>query len=99
MVGHPNTTIVNLILSIIIDIIGMLTYLFPIPFVGEVFDVIWAPISGFLIYRIYGRRRMFGIIGTVEELLPLTDLIPTATLIWLYLFFFKRDEAPPESPS
>jgi len=84
-----NATKNKLIFSIIIDIIGMGSYLIPI--IGEFLDLIWAPISGILIKIIYGDN-FFVIFGTAEELLPFTDIIPTATICWFYYYFREKEE-------
>jgi len=72
----------SLIYALIIDAIGMLTYLVPVA--GDIVDFIWAPISGILIYFLF--RRNLGVIGGtagfIEELMPQTDIIPTATILW-----------------
>lgn len=69
------------VISVIIDIIGMATYL--IPGIGEFADTVWAPIQGVLMYILY--RNLIGSgIGIAEELLPMTDAVPSATLMWLY---------------
>lgn len=79
----------KLVISLIIDAIGMATYL--IPSLGETSDVIWAPISGaacFLLYR--GKLGLVGgLAAATEEFLPFTDIIPSLTLVWLmrYVFF------------
>ena len=41
----------------------------------------WAPVSAWLIKQIFDDS-LFSTLGLLEELLPLTDLIPTATLCW-----------------
>ena len=40
-----------LVASLIIDFIGILSYLLPI--LGELFDIPWAPISGLLVKNLY----------------------------------------------
>lgn len=74
----------KLILSIIFDFIGMLSYIFP--GIAETTDIIWAPISGLLLVAMYKGTtgKVAGIIGTLEELLPFTDIIPTFTITWFY---------------
>lgn len=73
----------NLALCIILDIIGYAS--FSIPFLGEFSDVIWAPLSGLIFYRLFGGK--MGLFGGgfsfLEELLPFTDFIPTFTISWL----------------
>ena len=39
------------VVSVIIDFIGVLSYLIPI--IGELFDIPWAPISGLLVKHLY----------------------------------------------
>ncbi|KDN56251.1 hypothetical protein FEM21_08030 [Flavobacterium seoulense] len=78
-------------MGIIFDIIGMLS--FTIPFLGEFSDVVWAPISGFLLAKMYKGRvgKIGGIISFLEELFPLTDIIPTFTLTWIYYYVIKKE--------
>lgn len=80
-----------LLLSILFDGIGMLSFV--IPLVGEFTDVIWAPISSFLIYKVYkGVEGKIGSLVTfIEEVGILgTDFIPTFTLTWIYKYIIKR---------
>jgi hypothetical protein len=72
--------LVSLFFALLIDAIGMAS--FSIPFVGEFADIVWAPISAFLIYKLFGHSLLFAGFGMLEEILPLTDIIPTATLAW-----------------
>lgn len=78
----------NIVLCIILDIMGMATYL--IPALGEFADVVWAPISGYLFFQLFGGR--FGVIGAVlnflEEIIPFTDIIPSFTIAW----FIRKNE-------
>ncbi|MCO6175701.1 hypothetical protein NHF50_11680 [Flavobacterium sp. NRK F10] len=82
----------KLVLSIIFDLIGMMSYLVPV--FGEAVDVIWAPISGLLLMLMYKgtKGKVAGIIGTIEELIPFIDIIPTFTLTWLYTYFIVKEE-------
>jgi hypothetical protein len=77
-----HTFIPHLILCILLDVIGMATYL--IPALGEFADIIWAPLSAYLFFRLFGGR--FGMIGGVlnflEEIIPWTDFIPSFTIAW-----------------
>ena len=79
----------NLILGIAFDAIGMLS--FAIPFVGEFSDVVWAPLAGYLMTRMYKGTvgKVGGIITFIEEALPFTDVIPTFTLTWIYTYLIK----------
>jgi len=80
----------NLILGILFDLIGMIS--FTIPLIGEFSDVVWAPISGLLIAWMYkgASGKIGGIFGFIEEAFPFTDVIPTFTLMWFYTYYFKK---------
>jgi hypothetical protein len=82
----------KLILGIFFDLIGMLSYL--IPGIAETLDIVWAPISGFLLVAMYKgyTGKVAGIIGFLEEILPFTDVIPTFTLTWIYQYIFKKED-------
>jgi hypothetical protein len=79
----------HIAICIIMDAIGMATYL--IPAFGELVDVAWAPISGYVFYKLFGGR--FGLVGGVlnflEEIIPATDIIPSFTIAW----FIKKKQA------
>lgn len=80
-----------LLLSILFDGVGMLS--FAIPFIGEFSDIIWAPLSAFIIYKMYGGilGKGVGIISFVEEIgIFGSDFIPTFTLTWIYNYLIKK---------
>jgi hypothetical protein len=68
---------------ILMDILGCASY--AVPILGEVSDVIWAPISAIIFYRMFGGS--IGSFGSVfnfmEELFPGLDFIPTFTISWV----------------
>lgn len=72
-----------LVTSIIIDLIGVASL--GVPVIGQIFDIFWAPLSGYIIHRMYGVT-LIAWFGVIEELLPFTDIIPTATIAWLYVY-------------
>lgn len=81
-----------LLLGILFDGIGMLSYL--IPGLGELSDVIWAPISAYAISKMYKGNvgKVGAVIGFVEEAGILgTDLVPTFTLLWVYTYVYKKE--------
>jgi hypothetical protein len=95
---EPQTGIVNksdkktkLILSLIFDGIGMLSYIVPV--FAESLDIIWAPISGLLLVIMYKGSvgKIAGLFGTVEELIPFTDIIPTFTITWFYTYIIGKE--------
>lgn len=77
----------NIGLCVLLDLVGMISYLFPI--VGESFDVVWAPVSAFLFYKLFGGKvgLIGGVLNFLEEVTPLTDVIPSFTIAW---FIRKR---------
>src|SRR6187431_1796328 len=81
----------KLVLGILFDAIGMLS--FTIPGIGEFGDVVWAPLAGFLMTKMYEGRagKVAGILTFVEEILPFTDVVPSFTLTWIYTYFIKKD--------
>lgn len=81
----------HLILGIVFDLIGYASY--GIPIIAEITDVIWAPIAGFLLSRMYKGMlgTVGGIFGFIEELLPGVDFIPTFTLTWIYKYLIKKE--------
>ena len=72
--------------GIIYDMIGMSTMF--IPFVGPFIDIIWAPYAAMKMNEMYDGRegKIASFIVFVEEILPISDYIPTFTLMWLYTF-------------
>ena len=83
-----------LALSVILDIVGILTYF--VPFLGEGFDLAWAPIAGFAMYIMYGG--FIGVFGGMfvflEELMPFTDVIPGFLIMWVikYVILAKKTQ-------
>ena len=80
----------KLFLGIIFDLIGMISYIFP--GVAESVDIIWAPISGLLLAKMYSglTGKVAAVFGTLEEIIPFTDIIPTFTLTWIYVYVIKK---------
>ncbi|MBE6311994.1 MAG: hypothetical protein E7076_02445 [Bacteroidales bacterium] len=78
----------SLIVCIIMDIIGCLSYF--IPALGEFSDAIWAPISAYVFYKMFGGKtgKIGSLIQFTEEIVPFTDFLPTFTLG----YFFKKIE-------
>ncbi|MDP5231590.1 MAG: hypothetical protein NWQ38_14455 [Cellulophaga sp.] len=80
----------NLFLGLLFDGIGMLSFI--LPGLGELSDMIWAPISAWLMTRLYKGKigQAAGLISFVEELIPGLDVIPTFTIMWIYTYVFKK---------
>jgi len=79
-----------LLASLLFDAVGMLSFL--VPGIGEFSDVIWAPVSALLIYKMYkgAEGKIAGMVSFFEEIIPGLDIIPTFTLTWIYKFIIKK---------
>lgn len=79
----------KLLFGILFDAVGFVSFF--IPGIGEFSDVIWAPISAWLMTKLYQGKtgKIAAVITFVEEALPVADVIPTFTLMWLYTYVFK----------
>lgn len=84
---NNNKPLPNFALCLMLDVIGCVS--FTIPFLGEFSDVIWAPVSGWIFYKLFqGRYGLFGgAFSFLEELLPFSDILPTFTLAWMIRYF------------
>lgn len=76
-----NTKYKKLVLSILFDAIGFI----------PLTDFVWAPISAFLMQKMYKSKegKFASFISLVEELLPFSDAVPTFTLMWIYTYLIK----------
>jgi len=89
-----NKPLPGIFLCIVMDLMGYLS--FGLPVLGEFADVIWAPISGFIFYKLFGGKFGLtgGILNFVEEALPFTDFIPSFTIAWAVKYFSERSKTP-----
>lgn len=80
----------HLLLGLLLDGIGMLSFV--IPGIGEFSDVIWAPVAGWLMTRMYKGKigQIAGVVTFVEELVPGLDIVPSFTLMWIYTYFISK---------
>lgn len=78
----------KLALSIFLDTCGYISFIFP------PFDIVWAPLSAYLMTRLYKGKigKIAAAVAFIEEALPGLDIIPTFTLMWLYSYVFKSKE-------
>ena len=76
----------KLALGILFDALGYVSFIFP------PFDIVWAPLSAYLMTRLYkGRKgKIAAIASFIEEALPVLDVVPTFTLMWIYTFVFDK---------
>jgi len=82
----------KLLLGIIFDALGYVSFIFP------PFDFVWAPASAWLMTKLYqGKKgKIAAAISFVEEALPFLDVIPTFTLMWLYTHVFSSEKKSEE---
>lgn len=81
-----------LLASLLFDSIGMLSFV--IPFIGEFTDVFWAPVSAFILLKMYKgtEGKVAGVISFIEEIGILgTDIVPTFTLTWIYKYLIQKE--------
>lgn len=82
-----------LALCLLMDFLGYAS--FTVPFFGEFFDLLWAPLSAFIFFRMFGGRRGIfgGVFNFIEEILPGMDFIPTFTITWVVQYFKQNKQA------
>lgn len=80
----------KLLICVAIDIIGSSNELVPV--VGEVVDVIWAPLAATLLRSLFGGSNVILILEFAEEILPFTDVLPLATICWVVDTFLVDSE-------
>ncbi len=75
----------KLTICLVCDALGYVSFVFP------PFDIIWAPLAGYLMTKLYKGKtgKIAGVIVFIEEALPFLDVVPTFTLMWLYSYVFK----------
>lgn len=91
MITNSNIKYRQLFIGILMDLIGCLSY--AIPGVGEIADVVWAPISAYILAKMYPGKigKVAATVNFIEELSPGFDFIPTYTITWCYVYFRKKD--------
>jgi hypothetical protein len=79
----------SLLTCLLLDFIGSAVIVVPV--LGE---LIWAPISAFLFWRLFGFRKGFlgGIFSFIEELIPGIDFIPTFTIMWCIQYARRKKQ-------
>lgn len=79
-------------LSLLFDGIGMISYI--VPGVLEFMDIVWAPLAGWLMTRMYKGNigKAAGVFTFVEEALPGLDIVPTFTIMWMYTYVIKKEK-------
>ncbi|MFL0352702.1 hypothetical protein [Xanthomarina sp. GH4-25] len=89
MTLEKNSRNKKLALGILFDLLGYVSYIFP------PFDFIWAPLSAYIMAKLYpGRAGKVAAVGSfIEEALPMIDFIPSFTIMWFYTFVFSKNKA------
>lgn len=74
----------SLLICLLMDLIGYASY--AVPVLGEFGDLLWAPISAIIFYRMFGgwKGAFGGLFNFVEEILPGLDFIPSFTIMWIW---------------
>lgn len=75
----PLSAWLKLLVCIAIDLVGDSSFI--LPGVGEIEDAVWAPLSTYLMFQLFESNVIAGIEFT-KEILPFTDILPLATLVW-----------------
>lgn len=77
----------KLIVSIIGDLLGYVSFIVPI------FDVVWAPLSGYIMSKLYeGKKgKIAGVLVFIEEALPFLDVLPSFLILWIYTYYFDQE--------
>lgn len=80
----------KLILSILFDLIGMISYIIPV--VAEIIDIVWAPTASLLMAKMYKNTtgKVAAALVFIEEIVPGLDFIPTFTITWFVEYFTNK---------
>ena len=83
----------SLLACLVMDFLRFATY--GIPVLGEFLDILWAPLSAIIFFRMFGGSKGFfgGIFNFVEELMPGLDFIPTFTITWFVQYVTRKKTA------
>ena len=78
----------KLAVAIAIDLIGNSSYFLPV--LGDIGDGVWGAISALLILALFPKYKFMAGIGFAEEVLPVTDIVPTACIAW-YMEYGRKE--------
>ena len=92
-----NYKVKKLALCLMLDAVGYIS--FTIPLIGEFSDILWAPVAAIISYKMFGAKRgkYTALTTFTEELLPITDIIPSFTLFCI-LFDWMGVGSPKKTP-
>ena len=80
----------KLFFAVLIDLLGFLSY--TIPGFLEFYDIGIAPISAILVYVLFKKKLKWATFTFLEELLPFTDIIPSATIAWYDIYVSNQEK-------
>lgn len=85
----------KLVKCVLLDAIGMASA--AIPVAGPFIDSIWAPVAASISYKMFGNKKgkYTSLITFIEEILPVTDFIPSFTIFWILFDFLKIGKEEP----
>ena len=83
-----------LFFGLLIDVLGMLTSSWVFPVIGDFADIVWAPLTAWLMTRFYkgNAGKIAGVATFVEEIIPGLDVIPSFTLMWMYTYVVRESK-------
>ncbi|MFT3702209.1 MAG: hypothetical protein QM802_07560 [Agriterribacter sp.] len=81
----------SLFICLLMDALGFATY--ALPGLGEFADIVWAPVSGFIFYKLFGgwKGAIGGVFNFIEEIFPGLDFIPSFTIMWFMRSYNKKE--------
>lgn len=82
----PQPDFTKLLICICIDVLGSANE--AIPLVGEVVDVVYAPVAALLLRQLFAGSNVVFLLEFTEEILPFTDILPLATICWVISTFY-----------
>ena len=76
----------KLMLGLLFDALGYVSFFIP------VFDFFWAPLSAYIMTKMYAGKKgkIAGVIVFIEEALPFIDVVPTFSLMWIYNYYLNK---------
>lgn len=79
----------KLVKCILLDAVGIVSA--TIPVAGQFIDMIWAPVAASISYKMFGNKKgkYTSLITFIEELLPVTDVIPSFTIFCILFDFLE----------
>lgn len=88
-ISRPAPDFGKLLICLFIDVVGVSSEALPI--VGEFTDILTAPVAALALQNLFpGSSKFIFLFEFAEEILPLTDFIPFATICWVVDTYFAE---------